>query len=120
MPYGNVNCKFVSEFRSAGINQTVHKIFAVVDTKVTVVLPMNKLVCENNAEVLICESLIIGEIKTRIRQNKVFKQQPFGLFSILKVDGFVFAPKKKLVNGSWESTDELEVILEEYEVMKNS
>ena len=60
------------------------------------------------------------EIKTRIRQNKIFKQQPFGLFSILKIDGFVFAPKKKLINGSWESTDEFETILEEYEIMKNS
>ena len=62
LPYGNVNCKFVSKFTSAGINQTVHKIYAMVDAKVTVVLPMNKLVCENGVEVLICESLIIGEV----------------------------------------------------------
>ncbi len=61
-PYGNVNCKFVSEFKSGGINQTIHKIYALVDTKVSVVLPLNKLVCENSAEVLICESLIIGEV----------------------------------------------------------
>ena len=60
------------------------------------------------------------EIKTRIRQNKIFKQQPFGLFSILKVEGFIFTPKKKFVDGNWESTEELETILEEYEVMKNS
>ncbi|MBP3630553.1 MAG: sporulation protein YunB, partial [Clostridia bacterium] len=61
-PYGNVNCKFISEFKTGGINQTIHKIYALVDTKVSVVLPLNKLVCENSAEVLICESLIIGDI----------------------------------------------------------
>ena len=61
-PYGNVNCKFISEFKSGGINQTIHKIYALVETKVSVVLPLNKLVCENTAEVLICESLIIGDV----------------------------------------------------------
>ncbi len=62
MPYGNVTCKFVSEFTSCGINQTLHKIYAVVETKVNVVLPLNKLTAETNAEVLISESLIIGDI----------------------------------------------------------
>lgn len=62
LPYGNVTCKFISKFTSAGINQTVHKIYALVDAKVSVVLPLNKLETNNSAEVLICESLIIGDI----------------------------------------------------------
>lgn len=59
------------------------------------------------------------EIKTRIKQNKIFKQQPFGCFSILKVEGFAYVFKKKLVEGEWVSTDETEPILESYEVMRN-
>lgn len=59
------------------------------------------------------------EIKTRIKQNKIFKQQPFGCFSILKVEGFTYVFKKKLVEGEWVSTDETEPILESYEVIRN-
>ena len=58
------------------------------------------------------------EIKTRIKQSKIFKSQPFGQFSILKVDGFTYEFKKRVVNGEWQSTDETEPILEFYEVIK--
>lgn len=59
------------------------------------------------------------EIKTRIKQSKIFKSQPFGCFSILKIEGFTYAFKKKLIDGEWKDTDETEPVLEEYEVMKN-
>lgn len=59
------------------------------------------------------------EIKTRIKQSKIFKAQPFGQFSILKIDGFTYEFKKKVVDGKWQSTDETEPILEYYEVIKN-
>lgn len=59
------------------------------------------------------------EIKTRIKQGKVYKQNPFGEFSILKIEGFTMDYKKKLINGEWQVTDELEPILEFYEVIKN-
>ena len=59
------------------------------------------------------------EIKTRIKQSKIFKSQPFGQFSILKIDGFTYEFKKKVVDGKWQSTDETEPILEYYEVIKN-
>lgn len=58
------------------------------------------------------------EIKTRIKQSKIFKSQPFGQFSILKVDGFTYEFKKRIVDGKWQSTDETEPILEFYEVIK--
>ena len=58
------------------------------------------------------------EIKTRIRHGKTYKQNPFGQFSILKVDNFETCFKKKYVNGHWTSTDETEEVLEEYEVIK--
>lgn len=60
-----------------------------------------------------------NEVKTRIKQSKIFKQNPFGLFSILRVDGFTIEFKKKLVDGKWTTSDEMEEILENYEVMKD-
>lgn len=58
------------------------------------------------------------EIKTRIKQSKIFKEHPFGQFSILRVDDFTYEFKKKPVNGKWMETDETEPILTEYEVYK--
>lgn len=58
------------------------------------------------------------EIKTRIKQSKIFKESPFGLYSILKVDGFAHVYKKKKIGDAWVDSDELEDVLEQYEVMK--
>jgi len=62
LPYGSVKCKFLSQFVSAGINQTIHKIYISVQTSITLVLPFNNINVEDETEVLISESLIIGEI----------------------------------------------------------
>lgn len=58
------------------------------------------------------------ETQTRIKQSKVYKNNPFGLFSILKIEGFSWEYKKKCINGEWSKSDELEPILEVYEVIK--
>ena len=57
------------------------------------------------------------EISTRITQSKIFKQSPFGEYDILKVEGFTHKFKKKCIGGEWVETDELEPILESYEVI---
>ena len=62
MPYGSVNCKFLSKFVTAGINQTLHKIYLSVETSVTMVLPFNTIKVDDKTDVLVSESLIIGEI----------------------------------------------------------
>ena len=59
------------------------------------------------------------ELKTRIKQSSIFKRNPFGCFSVLRIDGFTYEFKKKLDGDKWISTDETEPILEEYEVVKN-
>lgn len=59
------------------------------------------------------------EIKTRIKQSKIFKELPFGLYSILKVDEFTRVHKKKKVGDAWVSTDETEAILTEYIVIRD-
>lgn len=58
------------------------------------------------------------EIGCRIKQSKVFKESPFGLYSILKIEGFTYDFKSKKINGEWQKSDEREVVLESYECMK--
>lgn len=58
------------------------------------------------------------EIKTRITQGKIFKENPFGLYSVLKISNFEERFKKKNIGGSWVESDETEKILQEYEVIK--
>lgn len=61
-PYGEVLCSFKSNFESAGINQTYHKLYLIVSIKINVVFPFQKLEMDSSSEVLLCETLIIGNI----------------------------------------------------------
>lgn len=64
-------------------------------------------------------NLKTGEsIKTKIRQSKIYKESPFGLYSVLDIRGFTYKNKTKMVNGEWQKVDELEAIVESYEVVK--
>ena len=58
------------------------------------------------------------DVKTRVTSVKVYQDNPFGEYSILKVDHFDKKHKKKCVNGTWQETEELEDILNDYEVIK--
>lgn len=58
------------------------------------------------------------EINTRIKQSKLYKEDPFGEFAILDIRGFTYKNKKKNVNGEWVETDELEPLVTEFEVVK--
>jgi DNA polymerase-3 subunit alpha len=67
---------------------------------------------------LILRNMKTGEeIKTRIKQSKIYKEKPFGCFEVLKVNEFSMENKTKLINGEWQKSDELEPILSTYEVM---
>lgn len=61
-PYGEVLCSFSSNFESAGINQTYHKLYLIISLKIYVVFPFRKLQVNSDSEVLLCETLIIGKI----------------------------------------------------------
>ena len=61
-PYGEVFCLFTSTFESAGINQTHHKIYLQISINVYVVLPFKEMEINSESEVLLCETLIIGNI----------------------------------------------------------
>ena len=61
-PFGEVLCSFSSNFESAGINQTYHKLYMIILLKVNIVFPFEKLQIVSDSEVLLCETLIIGKI----------------------------------------------------------
>ena len=61
-PFGEVLCSFSSNFESAGINQTYHKLYLIISLKIYVVFPFKKLQVASDSEVLMCETLIIGKI----------------------------------------------------------
>ncbi|HEY8892376.1 MAG TPA: sporulation protein YunB [Clostridium sp.] len=60
-PIGSIETKYSSEFESAGINQTRHKIYVKVKTTVRVIIPLksNDIVVTN--EVPIAETIIVGK-----------------------------------------------------------
>ncbi|MCH5159294.1 MAG: sporulation protein YunB [Clostridiales bacterium] len=61
-PIGAVNCTFTSTFETAGINQTLHRIYIYVESKVDLIMPTSHLEVETTTPVLICESVIIGTV----------------------------------------------------------
>lgn len=64
-------------------------------------------------------NLQTGEsVKTKIKQGKFYKENPFGLYSVLEVRGFTYKNKTKLVEGEWVKSEELEAVVETYEVIK--
>ncbi|MCY6958600.1 sporulation protein YunB [Clostridium sp. ZC22-4] len=61
-PVGYVEAKYISVFESAGINQTRHKIYVRVNTKVKVMLALSSNIVEINNEVPIAETIIVGKV----------------------------------------------------------
>ncbi|MCQ2387702.1 MAG: hypothetical protein MJ066_04580 [Clostridia bacterium] len=58
----SVDCSFNSKFISAGINQTMHSIIAVIKSKIFVDIPLKSKEIELKTEYVICESMIIGKV----------------------------------------------------------
>lgn len=56
------------------------------------------------------------EIKTKIKDGKIFRENPFRLYDVLKVIEFKQQYKTKCIGGKWIKTTELEDILNIYEV----
>lgn len=59
---GNVETDLRSEFRSAGINQTIHRIYLQVDCKVNILTPYTIFEEGISNQVLIAENIIVGKI----------------------------------------------------------
>lgn len=61
-PIGSIETKYISEFESAGINQTRHKIYVQVRTSLRVIIPFDNNDIEIKNEVPIAETIIIGKV----------------------------------------------------------
>lgn len=61
-PIAIVGSSFDSTFTSVGINNTLHKIYLKVNATVEMTLPIKKQTIEVEQEVLLCESVIVGNV----------------------------------------------------------
>lgn len=61
-PIGSIQSSFSSEFESAGINQTNHRIYLTLESHVSIVLPTSTKTVSTKSHILICESIIIGKV----------------------------------------------------------
>ena len=62
LPIGAVSTQFVTEFESAGINQTRHKILLSAKTTMRLVIPTGAKQVEFVSSISIAESIIVGEV----------------------------------------------------------
>ena len=72
IPVSSVTCGFSSKFESVGINQTKHSIYLNVVADISIVMPSRT---ENFAvltDILVGESVIVGEIPNAYLQSDVF------------------------------------------------
>ena len=67
---GNITTSYESEFESAGINQTRHKIYLNLTTTMRIALPFNSRDVEVTCEIPISDTVIVGKIpETAINMN---------------------------------------------------
>jgi sporulation protein YunB len=59
---GNIDTEFKSNFTSAGINQTLHRMYIAVTASVNIIIPGAENKVTTVTQVLISESIIIGKI----------------------------------------------------------
>jgi len=62
VPVSAVSAHFHTEFESAGINQSRHKIYLALSTTVRLVIPAGARQVSLSSQVLIAESIIVGEV----------------------------------------------------------
>ena len=68
----SVTSNFSSEFKSAGINQTIHSVFVNVDCKVDVLFPLNKKTVSCVTPILLCETVLVGNVPEVFLNGKLF------------------------------------------------
>lgn len=62
IPISNVECRFVSKFEEAGINQTLHSLYLEIVSDISIIMPSKSTNLASTIQVLICESVIVGKI----------------------------------------------------------
>lgn len=69
IPTGSVLSKFSSEFESAGINQTRHKIYITLNASIRIVVGNTGQLVNISQQVLISENVIIGNVPNTFLQS---------------------------------------------------
>lgn len=72
IPVAEVACRFVSGFESAGINQTKHSVYLEVVCEMSVVMPAKTHRFSVISQVLISESILVGEVPNVYLQGDIF------------------------------------------------
>ncbi len=80
IPISNVECRFVSKFDAAGINQTKHSIYLEIVADISIIMPSGTSNFASLTEVLICESVLVGRVPETYLQADIFG------------DGYTLAP----------------------------
>ncbi len=59
---GNVQTNVVSSFTSAGINQTLHRLYLDIETQISILTPYNTISESITNQFILAENIIVGEI----------------------------------------------------------
>ncbi len=59
---GTVNARFDSEFTSAGVNQTLHRLWLELDVPVTLLLPGGAVEAPVETRLCVAETVIVGQV----------------------------------------------------------
>lgn len=62
VPVGSIETKFKSEFLSVGINQTMHRLYLIVNCEVNILTAYNTIDTNIENQILFAENIIVGEI----------------------------------------------------------
>lgn len=62
LPVGTVTAGFATEFQTAGINQTRHRITLTLSAHISLVIPTGSTRVEAEVQVALAESIIVGEV----------------------------------------------------------
>ncbi|SHI19026.1 MULTISPECIES: sporulation protein YunB [Clostridium] len=64
LPIGSVKTNYISEFESAGINQTRHKIYLEVETSIKVIIATKSDEVQIKNTIPVAETIIVGKVPT--------------------------------------------------------
>ena len=59
---GNVKTDIRSEFKSKGINQTLHRLYLQIETQISILTPFNTIQESITNQLILAENIIVGEI----------------------------------------------------------
>lgn len=76
-PAGSVIVDFYTEFKEAGINQTMHRIYIQVETKVQIIAPLSSKSVDIVSSVPIAETVIVGKVPENYVNVPDFENKDF-------------------------------------------